>query len=401
MIHRSLKYITASIWLSFVYLVSRPGSAIVTVIAFSASVVVFLSMFALRQSYAQAFSNSGSNRIAVILSSGVKNETDSMIPARLISDINQISGTSGSNTSFLLAPEIVSSLRVEYKSTNIPATILFRGITPGYWRMHPFIRVVAGRSFNSGVDEVIVGKQATLRFKNLQIGDYVKAADRRWQIVGEFTANHSLFESEVWTDSADLQDALHLGNNYSALLVELADARSIGMLRKRLNKIPNTSISVVSEKTYYKGQAAHTLEFMSLIAIIITAVMGVSATLTSANILRNAIRTRTRDMATLGALGYSRSFIAGFLIIENVTLGLLGGTAASVIIYFTLNHREFSTMNFGGSLNSSYQIAFNISIATSSITYSILYAVVISILGAFPAIYKALKTPIALQIRDN
>lgn len=389
----------AATHLSFLYLVSRPGSALVTIFAFGVSALIFFAAFTLQQAYARAFAGVGHGDVAVILSLHENTEAESVLPFSLITGIRELPEFSNTATGYALTPEVVSYANVTRKLTKAPDLIVLLGIGPLYLKMHSNIRLINGRMYTPGLNQIIVGRQAALAFCNLGIGDYLHAAGRDWRVVGTFAAHDSVFESEIMTDVTDLQDALGLGSSVSALEVKMPKAADLITLRKKISALPSANVSVLSERSYLEGQAARMLNLMTTLGSLLTAIVGISAIVTSANLMRNSVRERTTAIATLGAIGFPRAFIAGSILIENITLALLGSGAALLLIYVFFNHKEISTIAFTGSVVSSYAVESKINISVVSIGYATILALATGVVGAAPSIYSALKTPISVQIR--
>ena len=59
------------------------------------------------------------------------------------------------------------------------------------------VKIVAGRMFTPGTDEVIVGKRIAPRFAGCGIGQKIRFGQRDFTVVGHFTADGTAFESET------------------------------------------------------------------------------------------------------------------------------------------------------------------------------------------------------------
>lgn len=398
MLRRTLALTHAALELSFAYLTSRPASGLVTLLAFALSAVVFLGALAVRQSFAAAFSNVGSRNVAIIVARNENKAGESVLPASLVHAIRNLPGISGSDSA-RVTPEVVSFARVEHRSRGTPDVIVFRGITPDYFAMHPSVRLVQGRMYVPGLHQVIVGRQATTTFRHLAIGDHVAAAGEKWQVVGVFAAEGSVLESGLLTDVTDLQQALSFGPHYSSIAVRISASGGLAQLKEQMQAIPYADVTVLSERSYIRGQAAHTLNFMTTIGTWLTLIIVLAAVASSANLMRNSVQSRAAAIGVLRALGFPRGFVVASILVENAVLGLLGGAVGLILVFTLFRHQELSTMAFSGSPTSSYAVAFRINLPLYFIGYVVCLMLTAGIAGAIPGVRTALRMPVAEQIR--
>src|SRR2546426_2947527 len=78
--------------------------------------------------------------------------------------------------------------------------VVIRGVTPQAFAVRRGVRIVEGRTFQTGLYEVIVGRKMFDRFEGMGLGRALQLQRRSWTIVGVFEANGSGFESEIWGD---------------------------------------------------------------------------------------------------------------------------------------------------------------------------------------------------------
>src|SRR5690606_31131666 len=81
------------------------------------------------------------------------------------------------------------------------ANVVVRGVSPRAFEVRKAITISAGRQFRPGAREVVVGSAYAARFPNSNVGDVVRFAETDWTVVGQFTADGSSFESEIWGEN--------------------------------------------------------------------------------------------------------------------------------------------------------------------------------------------------------
>ena len=86
-------------------------------------------------------------------------------------------------------------------STGTDANVEVRGVSANVLQIRKFVTIVQGRMFHSGLDELVVGKNASKTYEGLTVGNTVNFGGGHWKVVGVFDAGGSSFDSEVWCDA--------------------------------------------------------------------------------------------------------------------------------------------------------------------------------------------------------
>src|SRR5258708_23086115 len=100
--------------------------------------------------------------------------------------------------------------------------VRLRGVDQSVMMVHQKVRIVEGRKFEGGRNEVIVGQGAASEFAGLDLGATLQMGKERWKIVGIFTAAGGIEESRIWADSSTLHGALLRGATVQPVLPCLA-----------------------------------------------------------------------------------------------------------------------------------------------------------------------------------
>jgi putative ABC transport system permease protein len=124
--------------------------------------------------------------------------------------------------------------------------------------------------------------------------------------------------------------------------------------------------------------------------------MAVGAVFGALNTMYSAVAARTREIATLRALGFGGSAVVVSLLLESLLLALAGGIIGGGLAYLAFNNFHTSTMNW----QSFAQIAFAFRVTPELLVQGILLAALIGLFGGlFPAI-RAARLPIANGLRE-
>ncbi len=105
------------------------------------------------------------------------------------------------------------------RTTHTDANVPLRGVEPAAFQVRDNLKIVQGRMFDWGKDEVIVGRGAALAFAGLDVGSTIKVGRYQWPVVGTFSANGGIAESEIWTDAKVLQAAFNRGDSFQSVSV--------------------------------------------------------------------------------------------------------------------------------------------------------------------------------------
>jgi putative ABC transport system permease protein len=395
-----LRELLAACRLNLSSLGARRGGAAITVSGFAAVVGILIAALAVATGFRGAFEHAGSPDVAIVLNSGVNTEVYSSLSADQVHAIAQAPGVARIGGKPAVAPEVMASFDVRYAVSGTRATIVFRGVTPMAFRIHPAVHIVRGRMFRPGLDEIVVGEGAADRFHGLTLGSQVTQGGRRWSVVGIFDAGDTLYGSEVWTDAHVLQDVAHSGNKYSADIVKLASPQAFDTFEHALESNPQLSVSVWQERAYYARQSRRIAQFITWIGGAVALLMGIGAIFGALNTMYSAVAARTREIATLRALGFGRGAVLASVLAESLLLGLAGAAIGSTLAYFGFNNLHASTVNYNGSIDTATQVAFTLAVTPAVLMIGAAWAVAMGFVGGlFPAI-RAARLPVATALRD-
>jgi putative ABC transport system permease protein len=252
--------------------------------------------------------------------------------------------------------------------------------------------MVEGRWFNPALGELVVGDGAVRRFRNLRVNDRIFFRGREWTVVGRFTAEGQSFESEIWADIGDLK--AQFKRDYSALLIRCANEAELTRLANVIKGDKQFALDAKSHVDYYRdnNQAADMLKTMgSMMGVI----LAIGAVFGAANTMFTAVASRTREIATMRVLGFSRLEIGLSFVAEAALLGLSGGLAGVVAGYALLNGFATGTVNW----NTFSDMAFKIQVSPWLMLGGLILSVGTGILGGLLPAYRASKTSLAQALR--
>jgi putative ABC transport system permease protein len=339
---------------------------------------------------------SASPDAAIVLRSGADSEMVSGFghdEARLIADAP---GVARSGQTPLASAELFVIINLPKRSTGTDANVPLRGVEPAAFQVRDQIKLIEGRTNEWGKNEVIVGRGAALEFAGLEVGSKIKVGRYEWPVVGIFSANGGAAESEIWTDAKVLQAAYNRGDSFQSVYAKLNSPGSFQQFKDSLTSNPQLSVRVDRQSDYYEQQSQTVTLLITRLGVPIALLMAIGAVFGALNTMYSAVAARTREIATLRALGFGSGAVVVSLMIESLLLALVGGALGAAIAYVAFNNFHTSTMNF----QSFSQVTFAFKVTPELLGRGILWAAIIGLVGGlFPAI-RAARLPIAAALRE-
>jgi len=214
--------------------------------------------------------------------------------------------------------------------------------------------------------------------------------------VGIFSAGGGTAESEIWTDAAILQGAYQRGNSYQSALVKLTSPQAFESLKAALTADPRLTLKVVRQTDYFAGQSTTVYNLITGLGTLVASLMAIGAVFGALNTMYTAVSARTREIATLRALGFGSSPVIVSVMAESLLLALVGGALGAAVAYFAFDGYRAATMNW----QSFSQVAFAFAVTPALLVQGVAYATVIGLIGGLLPAIRAARIPIAQALRE-
>jgi len=374
----------------------RAGSSAVAVIGIAGVVVVFVSVLSIAEGFRAAMTKAGDPERILVMRSGSDTEMTSGFSgedARLIMDTAGIlKGPNGP----VASAELFVVVSHPKAATGTDANVPLRGVSPRVLDVRPEVRIVEGRMFESGRNEIIVGRAASRQFANLSVGSSVRWGENSWQVVGIFDANGSVAESELWCDARVLQPAYRRGNSYQSVYARLESVDSFQAVKDAMTADPRLRVTVLREQDYYAGQSRVLQTVIRTVGFIIAGLMGIGAIFGAVNTMYSAVASRTREIATLRALGFQSLPVVISVLVEAVILSLIGGLIGSLAAYLAFDGYQTATMNW----QSFSQVAFAFAVTPALLIQGLTYAAIMGLFGGLLPAIRAARLPVVTALRQ-
>ncbi len=294
----------------------------------------------------------------------------------------------------LASPELVVVAGVPARAGVRPINVLVRGVTPMAFTVRQGVTIVQGRAFTPGLNEIIVGEQIRDRAAGLEVGHTLRLQRRDWTVVGIFRANRSGFESEIWGDYHATAAAFNRRGGYQSVTVRLQDRSALAAYNADLKRNPHLQVEAIQERRYYENQSGQVSGALLALAVFVAVVMGVGAVFGAMNTMYAIVASRTREIGTLRALGFSRLSILVSFVIESTCLALAGGVLGCVLAW-----PANGVTSAAGGVNFS-EIAFAFRITPAAIVIGLVLALLIGVAGGLLPSLRAARMPITAALRE-
>jgi putative ABC transport system permease protein len=182
----------------------------------------------------------------------------------------------------------------------------------------------------------------------------------------------------------------------ATLLARLDSSQSFDTFRDWLTANPQVNVQVRRETEYYAQQSRQLSTLIRTVGFGIAALMGIGAVFGAILTMYTAVSTRSREIATLRALGFNTTSVVVSVLAESIALAAIGGAIGGVLAYLAFNGYQTSTMNF----STFSQVAFAFQVTPRLLGMGLTYALLMGLIGGlFPAL-RAARLPIPSALRE-
>jgi putative ABC transport system permease protein len=368
----------------------------VAIIGISGVIIVFIAVLSIAEGFRAAMRGTGDPRTVIVLRSGSDTEMTSGFSGEMARLITEAPGIERGDDGPHASRELFVIIAVPLKRSGTDANVPLRGLTPIALKVRPQLRIVEGRMFTPGTNEIVVGRSASRQFANLLLGSTVRSGKTSWHVVGIFEADGSVAESELWCDASVLQGAYQRGNSYQSVYLRLQSVDSFQQLKDALTTDPRLNVTVIREPDYFAQQSQVLHSVILWVGVPIAVLMGLGAIFGAVNTMYSAVANRTREIATLRALGFGTTPVVISVLAEAALLSIIGGLIGGGLAWLAFDGYQTATMNW----QSFSQVAFAFAVTPSLLMRGLMYALVMGLLGGMLPAIRAARLPVVTALRQ-
>lgn len=376
----------------------RSGSVLAAAVGIAGVVAVLVGVLSIAQGFRHAVTGAGREDVALVMRKSAPNEMSSNLgreDVRVISDAPGVARNA--NGDAVVSAELLVIIDIEKKSTGSGANVPFRGVGAAAAAVREDFKIVDGRMFEPGRNELIAGAAAAREFAGLETGGVIKLGRTEWHVVGIFSSGGGIAESELWTDTAMLQQSYQRGESYQAAYVQLSSVGAMQEFKDALLLDPRVNVQITSQREYLAEQSNVTSAFIAVIGWGVAAMMAVGAVLGAVNTMYNAVASRTREIATLRALGFGGGAVIVSVLLESIVLAVVAGGIGALGAYVAFDGYTAATMNF----QTWSQVAFTFRVTPELLAAAMILATSVGFLGGLLPAIRAARVPIASALRET
>lgn len=374
----------------------RLGTSSVAVFGVACVVGVFIGVLSMASGFQRTMVSAGADDVLIMMRAGATSEMSSGMgydQTQLIANLPGIAKLDGKPLS---SPELFVIVDIPMRTKDSNANAPLRGVEPMAFEVRKSFKIIEGRNFEPGKNELIVGRGAQKQFANLAVGSVVKFGQTEWTVVGAFESGGGLAESELWCDAKILQNAYRRGNSYQIVRVKLEDKKDFDTVKAAIAADPKFNLDVKREADYLAEQSEPLSKFIKMVGYPLAFLMALGAIFGAVNTMYTSVSNRTREIATLRAIGFGATPVAISTLVESLVLAFIGGVIGSIIVYLVFNGYTVSTLNFA----SFSQVVFDFAVTPDLLVQGVIFATAIGFIGGFFPAIRAARLPVATALRE-
>jgi putative ABC transport system permease protein len=388
------KQLFALTFMNLKTLPQRAGPSSVIVIGIAGVVAVLVSVLAMSTGFHHTVADTGRADRVIILRGGSDAELNSNLTRN---DLDTIANAPGlakdSDGKAILSNELITVVNLPKKSTGTDSNVTLRGVGLQLTKVRPELKITEGRLFRPGVRELIAGAGAVKQFSGLSVGSILHLRNVEWTVVGIFTTNGDIHESELLADVDTVGSTLER-TGYSSAVGLLTSANAFEKFKDTLTTDPQLKVDVVREPEYYAQQSKQLTQLINVVGNTVAIIMAIGAMFGALNSMYAAVDARSLEIATLRAIGFGALPVLLSVMIEALALSIVGGILGAGLAYVFFNGNTVSTL--GGAFA---QVVFQITVTSTLMVTGLAWACTIGLLGGiFPALRSA-RLPVAEALR--
>jgi putative ABC transport system permease protein len=367
----------------------RIGASLVTVVGVATTVAVMISLLAIGAGLVQAsYRNIGPDRV-VVLPSGAQSEYAGSLSrdaAELIKQAPGVRKTADGRP--MVQPLALVIVEVTKTRDGQAENIALRGTGPMGREIDPSVHLIAGRMFRPAVHELIVGKAARGQFRNLDVGDRIVLRGSEWTVAGVFDAKGSIVENQLLAD-ADTVMAAFDRTAYQSVEARLESPAAFTRFKDWLTSNPQLDVEPKLFSDYIQSQLKQLTVIIDFVGYFVGGVMAVGAVIGALNTMYSAVEGRTREIATLRAIGFGGAAVVTSVLVESLALAVPGALLGAAAAWLAFNGHAISTVG----------LTFPLAVTPPLVLTGIVFAMAIGLVGGFAPALRAASLPVATALR--
>jgi len=373
----------------------RKGATIMTALGIALTVTTAIFIMALLAGLDAAFRSSGDAKNVLVMRKGATSELSAGgVDRDALPIMKELPGVEHDpHGEPMISGEDLLVIVLPRNDGSGDANVTVRFMTPMGIEMRPEVKLVSGRWFTPGQREIVVSDSIHKRFGQANIGDTMWIGKGSWAVVGIFEAGGSSHDSEIWGDVNQLAADFDR-TTYNSALIRATDPVAADALKNRVADDQRLKLNGMLESDYWAKQTNSGAP-IKYVGTIVAIIMAIGSCFAAMNTMYAAVAYRSREIATLRVIGFSRPSILTSFVFESVVLALLGAAVGIVLML------PFNGMTTGTNNPSTFSEAvFSLRMTPGVVGSAVIFAVVMGLFGGIAPAWHAAKREILASLRD-
>ena len=378
----------------------RKGLTIMTALGIALTVTTAVFLMALLAGLDRAFVTSGDPQNVLVLRKGSTAELSGGFDANLFPTLKNLPGIAkDSHGEPLASGEWVVVIVLPRKDGTGEVNVTVRGMMPDGLELRqlpkdkPKVKLVEGRWFTPGQREVVVSQSIHNRFSHSNVGDTLQFGKGPWTVVGVFDAGGSAYESEVWGDVNQMSSDFDRQGGFASAYLRATDANAANALKNLVSDDQRLKLEGTLETDYYAKQTSSGGP-IRVVGYLVAIIMAIGSSFAAMNTMYAAVAYRSREIATLRVIGFSRPSILTSFVFESLLLSFLGALVGIVLML------PFNGMTTGTSNAVTFsEVVFSLRMTPTVVLTAILFGLLMGLIGGFAPAWHAARQNILTALR--
>jgi putative ABC transport system permease protein len=372
----------------------RKGLTIMTALGIALTVTTAVFLMALVAGLDRAFVTSGDPLNVLVLRKGSTAELSGGFDAALFPTLRNLDGIAkNKNGDPIASGEWVVVIVLPRKDGTGEVNVTVRGLMPAGLELRPKVKLVEGRWFTPGQREVVVSSSIHKRFSNANVGDTMQFGKGPWQVVGVFDAGGTAYDSEIWGDVNQMASDFDRQGGFASAYLRASDPVAAEALKNRVSDDQRLKLDGVLETEYYAKQTS-TGAPIKFIGTLVAFIMAIGSSFAAMNTMYAAVSYRSREIATLRVIGFSRPSILTSFVFESLLISLIGAVIGLVLML------PFNGLTTGTSNGVTFsEVIFSLQMTPRVMVNAIIFGLVMGLLGGMAPAWHAARQNILNALR--
>ncbi len=366
-----------------------------TALGIALTVTTAIFLMALLAGLDRAFVSSGNPTNVLVLRKGSQAELSGGFDAALFPTLKVLPGIAKDKHGEPMASgEWVVVIVLPRKDGTGEVNVTVRGMMPDGLELRPKAKLSEGRWFTPGQREVVVSESIQKRFAHANVGDQLQFGKGPWKVVGIFDAGGSAYESEIWGDVNQMASDFDRQGGFASAYLRATDPVSADALKHRVSDDQRLKLEGMLETDYYAKQTSSGAP-IKYIGWVVAIIMAIGSSFAAMNTMYAAVAYRSREIATLRVIGFSRPSILTSFVFESVLLSLLGAVVGIMLML------PFNGMTTGTSNAVTFsEVVFSLRMTPRVLEVAVIFAIIMGLVGGIAPAWQAARRDILAALRD-